>query len=107
MVLWYLGVYLILSMVMIMMLFVSGDFKKDLSVCPQQMLAAYLVLSLTPCTNFVIAYLNFRHVTKTYQPLVTEYIYSKQTIKVKMITFRGLTPKILLGILDLLHFLAA
>jgi hypothetical protein len=67
MVLWYVGAYLILSTLMIMMLFVSGDFKKDYSnVCDQNMIIAYLILILTPCTNFVIAYLNFRHITKTY-----------------------------------------
>ena len=57
--------------------------------------------------NFVIAYINFRHITKNYRPVVHEYVFSQQTVKVKMISFSATTPKVMLGIMDLIHFLAA
>ena len=107
MAIWYYGAYLVQSVLMFMMIFLSNNYKQDLTVCSSPMLIAYLMLFLVPCTNFVISHITYKHITKNYQPLVTEYIYAKQTIKVKIVSFSASAPKACLCMIDFLHFMTA
>jgi len=62
---------------------------------------------LLPVSNTFLAFSIFRHVSKTYQPIIRDYVFNRQKTKVKLITFNSRSIKVLILMMDVFHITIA
>lgn len=108
MVLWYTLLYFLIGLVMNIMLFVSADFRTltdNKYQCPKVFVRLFVTMDVLGPTNFGIGYLLIEFITRRLQPVVTEYTYSRQQYRVKVVTFNSNCLKGLILLMDILHII--
>lgn len=98
--------YLAMAIVMNIIMLASEDTKKFSSSsyeCPKIFIWGYLMIEFIAPINFILGYALLEAITRRFLPVVQTYTFAKQSVRIKIVTFRSKCLKAVVVTMDLLH----